>query len=417
MLKNRAVLFALATLIAATAVTGTAAGHPGMPAGGHAGAPGAQVKKTIVPAATDTPLELVGNHPVVQVMIGGKGPYRFIVDTGASHTVIDSSLAAELGLKSRGEITMGDPMNPNAIVAQQVELPSLEIGGAKFEGVFAASWNQSKMFRAADPPRGVVGFSVFQDVLVTFDYADKKFAIAPGSLPAVDGKAVVPFTMPDGIPQFEITVGGVRMQAHLDTGSGGFFSLPKTLRDSVRFDGPLVEVGHGHTVNSEFVILGGTLDGSLQLAGFAYERPFIETTDVLPMPNVGTKALAPFAVTFDQRAHTMRFDAKAPLKSPIAPKGQTQLAAAPGGPAGAPPAATTGMRLAIADGEAMSVYDVAPDSPAARAGVTAGEEVVAINGKPAMSYDDDARRAALHASPVTLTLKKDGKSHDVTITF
>ena len=75
------------------------------------------------------------------------------------------------------------------------------------------------------------------------------------------------------------------------------------------------------------------------------------------------------------------------------------------------------MRFAIADGEAMSVYDVAPDSPAARAGVTAGEEVAAINGKPAMSYDDDARRAALHASPVTLTLRKDGKLHDVTITF
>ena len=74
------------------------------------------------------------------------------------------------------------------------------------------------------------------------------------------------------------------------------------------------------------------------------------------------------------------------------------------------------MRWTIADGEAMSVYDVAPDSPAAQAGVTAGEEVVAINGKPAMSYDD-ARRAALHASPVTLTLRKDGKSHDVTITF
>jgi len=75
------------------------------------------------------------------------------------------------------------------------------------------------------------------------------------------------------------------------------------------------------------------------------------------------------------------------------------------------------MRFAIADGEAMSVYDVAPDSPAAQAGVTAGEEVVAINGKPAMSYDDDARRAALHASPVTPTLKQDCKAHDVTITF
>jgi predicted aspartyl protease len=416
MRSHRTALLVLVTLIGAGVSAGLVAGHPGgTAAGAHPGATGPQVKRTIVPAATDTPLELAGNHPVIQVMIDGKGPYRFLVDTGASHSVIDSSLAEELGLKSRGEMRMGDPMNPDAIVAQQVELPSLEIGGAKFEGVFAASWNQSKMFPAADPPRGVVGFSVFKDVLVTFDYADRKFAIAPGSLPAVDGKKVIPFTMPDGIPQFEIAVGGVRMQAHLDTGSGGFFSLPKAMRDSVRFQGPLVEVGHGHTVNSEFAILGGTLDGSLQIAGFAYDHPFIETTDVLPMPNLGSKALTPFALTFDQRAHTMRFDAKAPLKSPVAPKGQAQLASAPG--RGAPPPPPSGMRFAVGDGEAMSVYDVAPDSPAARAGVTAGEDVVAINGKPAMSYDDDARRAALRSSPVTLTLRKDGKTHDVTITF
>lgn len=38
--------------------------------------------------------------PVVEVRLNGKGPYRFILDTGATHTIIRQSLARELGLTS-----------------------------------------------------------------------------------------------------------------------------------------------------------------------------------------------------------------------------------------------------------------------------------------------------------------------------
>src|SRR2546430_7693129 len=39
---------------------------------------------------------------IAPVMIDGKGPYRFIIDTGASHTTISPKLAAALGLESTG---------------------------------------------------------------------------------------------------------------------------------------------------------------------------------------------------------------------------------------------------------------------------------------------------------------------------
>jgi hypothetical protein len=42
------------------------------------------------------PLTFVGGRPVVDVNINGKGPYRFIFDTGAAGTVMSNELAAEL---------------------------------------------------------------------------------------------------------------------------------------------------------------------------------------------------------------------------------------------------------------------------------------------------------------------------------
>ena len=45
-------------------------------------------------------MELVAGRPVVRLMINGKGPYAFLVSTGAQTTVIDEKLAAELGAQA-----------------------------------------------------------------------------------------------------------------------------------------------------------------------------------------------------------------------------------------------------------------------------------------------------------------------------
>src|SRR5678815_2748316 len=53
--------------------------------------------------------------PVVEVTIGGKGPYRFAIDTGAQgHGRISTELAEQLGLPKVGEV--GTPA-PGATVA------------------------------------------------------------------------------------------------------------------------------------------------------------------------------------------------------------------------------------------------------------------------------------------------------------
>src|SRR5581483_6320168 len=48
------------------------------------------------------PMLSAGGRPAANVRINGKGPFLFIIDTGATRTVIDPSLAGELSLDDDG---------------------------------------------------------------------------------------------------------------------------------------------------------------------------------------------------------------------------------------------------------------------------------------------------------------------------
>src|SRR6476619_573981 len=52
--------------------------------------------------ALKIPLEIDNNIILMQVRVNGSRPLKFIFDTGASHSGIDSKVAAELGLKPKG---------------------------------------------------------------------------------------------------------------------------------------------------------------------------------------------------------------------------------------------------------------------------------------------------------------------------
>ena len=56
------------------------------------------------------PLDVSGAIPVIDVMIDGKGPYRFGIDTGAQGMGrISEDLAAQLGLEAIGEVRTPAP--------------------------------------------------------------------------------------------------------------------------------------------------------------------------------------------------------------------------------------------------------------------------------------------------------------------
>jgi predicted aspartyl protease len=426
-MTRKNLLTGLSVLALATAIAPAIAAHtapattPDKPVMKHDAAMQAKAKpkKSTVAQPVEVEMKTAFGRPEIEVMIDGKGPFKFLVDSGAGSTVINSDLAEELGLKVVGATAIGDPINPEAIQAKIVAVPSLEIGGAKFEDFQAASWNHQDILKGKgdDLPRGVIGFPTFADVLLTFDYVDGKLRIANGELPKADGKTVLAYEAPMGIPELTLKIGGVDVATHLDTGSGGFLSVPKKYQDQLKFAGPLEEVGRARTVNTEMILKGAELAGNAAIGQFVYEKPFVLVSDELPMGNLGSRALAPFAITFDQHAKSVQFQQKAPLVADR-PQREVRVAGAPSASNAAatgPPA--SGMRFASHGDGDLEVYSVEPGSPAAKAGIKAGDKVLEINGTALSALADDARRTATRTSPLKLKLESEGVTREVVVVF
>jgi hypothetical protein len=260
------------------------------------------------------PFRMEKGRPVIDLAINGKGPYAFVLDTGAGGTVLGADLVRELALPTAGEVRIGDPINPHAIAASLVRMERVTLGGAVFTGVAATSMENSG-FPEHLGARGVLGMPVFAELLLTLDYGRRQIRIGRGELPAPDGKEIVSSRPSPGPIRVAITVGSLELDADLDTGSPGTVSLPDKYMDQLPLEGKPVEVGHARTVSAEFVVYGATLKGTLRIAGHRLENPSLRFNP-LPNANIGNEVLQRFVLTIDQKTHRIQLrEGSAPIPS------------------------------------------------------------------------------------------------------
>ena len=103
---------------------------------------------------------------------------------------------------------------------------------------------------------------------------------------------------------------GRAIETHLDTGFGGGLSLPNKWLETLQLQGEPRVIGRGRTVNSEFEILGATLQGNAAIAGHEFEKPelvFSAVLDSIDRANIGCAVLRDYAVTFDQKNERVQF--------------------------------------------------------------------------------------------------------------
>ena len=151
----------------------------------------------------------------VAVRLGGRGPFRFLVDTGATRTVVSSAVAAALGLSSgplaRLHSTTGTSLVRTAIV------PQLELGPGRVRRVEAALLEASHM--GAD---GIIGVDSLRSEKVVFDFRTRLISIVPAKQRVRDeqGTIVVRGKLRQGhLIVTTATANRVPLTAILDTGS------------------------------------------------------------------------------------------------------------------------------------------------------------------------------------------------------
>jgi predicted aspartyl protease len=166
--------------------------------------------------ASPTRIDHVGRI-VAPVMIDGKGPFRFIIDTGASSSGISPQLALTLGLDSADQAAMVVNGITGTEEVPSVRIDRLEAGDLVIEDSrFPVIW--APLMAGAD---GILGIAGLRKESVFVDFRRNRVAISR-SLRASDraGLDKVPAkVLGDGLLAVEGQVDGVTVQAIIDTGS------------------------------------------------------------------------------------------------------------------------------------------------------------------------------------------------------
>lgn len=115
----------------------------------------------------------------VPVTVNDAGPFAFMVDTGASKTVVSDRLAASLGLPDRPSRMLVSITGPEPVA--MAALASIEVGGLRHEDVDAAVLAQEPLGAI-----GILGIDNLADRQVILDFRRKVMTISGGKGAAAD---------------------------------------------------------------------------------------------------------------------------------------------------------------------------------------------------------------------------------------
>jgi hypothetical protein len=359
---------------------------------------------------TTLPFDLVENHVYLNVMLNGKGPYRFIFDTGGAN-IVDPEVAKEIGAAGKGSL-QGGGVGAATESFSFANVDALSIGTATVKNQLFAVAPVRAGFGVSGgrPVDGLIGFEVLARFITTFDYARGTVTLAlPGSESPAAGAEVIPFVLDGRQPQFPCTIDAVASQCTLDTGDRGSLSLyapfiaanpqivPHALTaegvNGFGFGGPAMgKLGRLDSVGiGMFDMPGLVADLTTQTQG-AFAQPFLAA-------NVGGGLLKRFTLFLDYGTGTM---ALTPNASYGTRDGYERA----------------GLFLLNKNGQKI-VYDVRPGTPAESAGILKGDTLATVDGKDASAMSlDDVRRMFFEAPGTTLHLgltAKNGTTRNATL--
>lgn len=194
-----------------------------LPALGLAAPAAAQVTGTrILPDETqldpdtyslDAWIDMYG-RPTAKVMLNGKGPYRFMVDTGSTTTVIAHRHVAGLGVPVTGTATVNGTTGSAETPLANLEV--LETGAVRKEDIRVAVLPDNALARAD----GILGADVFAGRRLVFNIPGKVVRVEPSKRSPRTAPERGNMRVRDGLlAEVDGSIGSVPTQMMLDTGA------------------------------------------------------------------------------------------------------------------------------------------------------------------------------------------------------
>jgi hypothetical protein len=394
-------------------VNGDVANAPFAMPGDQGGAP--QYLKT--PGRAHLGFDYSGKHLWLRASVNGHPPADFIFDTGASITVIDSAYAASIGLEAQGNLQgQGAGATGSAALGS---LETLRVEGADGDGVTLATVPIAVLSVNAAlepffwrPCAGILGFNFINQFVTEIDYDTQTLVLHDPKTFEYAGKGeAIPMKLDGSVPTVTMTLDGkYEGEFRVDAGSSATVDLHRPfvaahgIDKGVKRSVTVMSGGFGGTFTSRV-----TRMKSIQIGSYAWKQPVVSLsgaeTGALASEdyagNIGNRILERFRLTFDYERRVLWLEPGARFAGPDG-------------------FSRTGLQLIRVD-DVVSIAQVVEDSPAAKAGLKAGDVVRTIDGRAAAEWN----RAELETlfeegkpgRKLTFELARDGRATRAVVTL
>ncbi len=330
------------------------------------------------PAGKDSvsvPFRLLNNHIYVMASINGQEAIPFVFDTGATD-ILEDSAAKRLGIAVEGALP-GGGFGDQIAAFGFAKVKSVSLGGLTIpDEVFGTESSPGWIAVEGARSDGLLGYEFVKRAVLSIDYAKRTltFTRQDAFHPPQDVKAI-PFTFDEHIPMVSASLDGHTGEFEIDTGSRGALTLMHPFAAS--YDAAdkyhatrSVTVGYGVGGPSKALLARAgelTIGGSTTITAPITELisdTAGQAVATRTAGNIGGDLLKRYTMTLDY-AHQLLW------LQPNELARQREVFD------------RAGVWIARAKDGAIQIADVANDSAAAHAGIASGDEILAVNGKPA----------------------------------
>lgn len=340
---------------------------------------------------------------VVIARINGSRPLHVLFDTGGTNT-LGLQAAKEIGLSGKGTLGVNGS-NGQQATAQLAADVTLSLGAATL---------RDQQFGLIDFPAaligltgryridGVIGYEVLKNFAVSIDFVHRRLTLTePAAFHYAGGGAAIPFKSAI-VPVVPGLLNNARGDFYFDTGNGfyntvssGFFatnhlSLPRsTIQVQSTF-------GQGGATRSSLIRAG-----SLTIGPYLLSRPVFAVSNAQRgtaiAGNIGNGVLSRFDIALDYSRDVLYMKPNRNFAKPFV-------------------GTLDGMSLSRRNLQSLEITYVNADSPAAKAGLRAGDAIIKVKGlpMPLLGAADIAAFEETHSS-LPVTYERHGKMHTTNV--
>ncbi len=353
------------------------------------------------------PFEFEFNEIVLRVRVNNSAPLKFMFDTGAGISILSARKAAELGLKQADTVDatgVGGKLKGTLTTGVALSVPGVKVLNQRL-----ALLPLDFPFCEAKDIDGIIGYDFIKEFVVEINYDTHMLSLFDPLSYRYTGRGdILPLIIKD-TPRVHALIAlpgkpPIEGLFEIDTGSDGALTINSPFVNRHQ----LLTVLSAQVANREGGLGGESsrIDarlGRLQLGRFTIAAPIVGfSTDakgsMAAEDNdgpIGNEIMQRFKVTIDYSRRRLMLEPNSHLSDPF----ESDMSGIAFDSEG------QGCRV-------FKVSEVTGKSPAAAAGILAGDEIIAIDGQPANQFTSTQIEKLLmrDGGEPSLTLRRDNKT-------